>query len=795
MRITARQGHQDAGNPRAQPRGAASHRGASPGRAAPRRPRLKDAARIAGCGLLLVALAFAHSRARAQEFEFHPPVSAADPATPAIMRDLAVRILPVYQEDDTERYLENLSALQLTSGDYAAAYASQQSLRERRQNAYPDRLGGQEVVSDIYVRARAIEAQDKVSFAQAFTQSFQDVLLLLNNPDAYALFKRLRTPLSVLQLDLQRAFDERRAKGTITLPEAVELIRTYLTFDAYRNFGPLINGFDVEDDHRRYMTAEDVPIATAGGSSISAVLVRPRSAVKPLPTLLQLTLDPAEQNYAKECAAHGYVGVVAYIRRTANGSGGIVPYQDDGDAARAVIDWIAKQPWSDGRVGMYGSSYSAFVQWAAAKRLPPALRAIATSAATAPGITAPLAGNIFRNSAYRFSYCSTHTEAADEKSCSDDAQWRALDATWYASGKSYRDFGRVHGGHNPIFQRWLNHPSYDRFWQKLVPFREEFSHIDIPVLSTAGYYADGEIGSLYYFNQHYQYDARANQTLLIGPYDDGVMQHGALANLQGYQLDPAALIDLRELRFQWFDSVLKGGAKPDLLKSAVNYEVMGANEWRHAASIEGMANGSLRFYLDAASEGESHLLARHEAAAATFLKQTVDLKDRSDANWTAPAALLSRDLKTQNAVIFLSEPLSHPIDVAGLFAARLDFTTNKMDMDLNIALYELLPSGGYLALFAPNYEIRASYARDRVHRHLLKAGERQQLTVRSERLTSRRLQAGSRLVMVLGINKRPDREINYGTGADVSEESIADGKIPVKIRWYGSSYIDIPIRK
>jgi hypothetical protein len=231
------------------------------------------------------------------------------------------------------------------------------------------------------------------------------------------------------------------------------------------------------------------------------------------------------------------------------------------------------------------------------------------------------------------------------------------------------------------------------------------------------------------------------------------------------------------------------------LKSAVNYEVMGANEWRHAASIEGMANGSLRFYLDAASEGESHLLARHEAAAATFLKQTVDLKDRSDANWTAPAALLSRDLKTQNAVIFLSEPLSHPIDVAGLFAARLDFTTNKMDMDLNIALYELLPSGGYLALFAPNYEIRASYARDRVHRHLLKAGERQQLTVRSERLTSRRLQAGSRLVMVLGINKRPDREINYGTGADVSEESIADGKIPVKIRWYGSSYIDIPIRK
>ena len=77
----------------------------------------------------------------------------------------------------------------------------------------------------------------------------------------------------------------------------------------------------------------------------------------------------------------------------------------------------------------------------------------------------------------------------------------------------------------------------------------------------------------------------------------------------------------------------------------------------------------------------------------------------------------------------------------------------------------------------------------------MKAGEREQLPFKSERMTSRQLQTGSRLVMILGVNKRPDREINYGTGNDVSEESIADGRIPVKIQWYGDSYIDIPIRK
>ena len=50
-------------------------------------------------------------------------------------------------------------------------------------------------------------------------------------------------------------------------------------------------------------------------------------------------------------------------------------------------------------------------------------------------------------------------------------------------------------------------------------------------------------------------------------------------------------------------------------------------------------------------------------------------------------------------------------------------------------------------------------------------------------------------MFVIGINKRPDREINYGTGDDVSEETIADGNIPIKIRWHNDSYIEVPIRR
>ena len=198
--------------------------------------------------------------------------------------------------------------------------------------------------------------------------------------------------------------------------------------------------------------------------------------------------------------------------------------------------------------------------------------------------------------------------------------------------------------------------------------------------------------------------------------------------------------------------------------------------------------------MDAKASEEIHLLTQRRNAKSAFVQQIVNLADRTDAGRVPPTDLVSKTLETPNAAVFVSEPLSGQTEFTGLFSGRLDFKVNKMDVDLRVMLYEQRADGEYVQLFGPTYEFRASYARDRAHRHLLKAGERQELTFKSERLTSRLLQKGSRLVFVIGINKRPDREINYGSGNDVSEESIADGRIPLKIRWYNDSYIEIPVR-
>jgi hypothetical protein len=62
-------------------------------------------------------------------------------------------------------------------------------------------------------------------------------------------------------------------------------------------------------------------------------------------------------------------------------------------------------------------------------------------------------------------------------------------------------------------------------------------------------------------------------------------------------------------------------------------------------------------------------------------------------------------------------------------------------------------------------------------------------------MVGRRLEAGSRLALSLGINKRADQQINYGAGNDVSEESIDDAGAPMRIRWHEGSFIEIPARR
>ena len=145
-----------------------------------------------------------------------------------------------------------------------------------------------------------------------------------------------------------------------------------------------------------------------------------------------------------------------------------------------------------------------------------------------------------------------------------------------------------------------------------------------------------------------------------------------------------------------------------------------------------------------------------------------------------------------NGVAFVSNPLQSSFELSGLFSGRLEFIANKKDFDINISLYELTSKGEYVLL--STYWARASAIGDLGQRRLLTPGKRERLDFKSVRLTSRQLQTGSRIVVLLNIIKQPDFQINYGTGKDVSDETIADAGDPLEIRWFGDSFVDLPIR-
>jgi predicted acyl esterase len=77
----------------------------------------------------------------------------------------------------------------------------------------------------------------------------------------------------------------------------------------------------------------------------------------------------------------------------------------------------------------------------------------------------------------------------------------------------------IDGTPNPLLQRWLSHPSYDRYWQAMVPYKGDFAHINIPVLSITGYYDDAQISAMQYFRQHTELGRNPEHYLVIGPYD------------------------------------------------------------------------------------------------------------------------------------------------------------------------------------------------------------------------------------------------------------------------------------
>ena len=541
--------------------------------------------------------------------------------------------------------------------------------------------------------------------------------------------------------------------------------------------------------------AADVLIKTPDGATLSATLELPATHER-VPAVLSFTIytDPeGAAKEARELAARGYAGIIADARGKRLSPDKPAPYETEAADTHAVIDWIARQPWSNGKVGMIGGSYSGFTAWAATRHRHPALKAIAVSAAAIPGQGLPMYNNVFLTANYAWPFYVTNNRLLDETLYADNARWRKLSFDWYASGRPFREIDAVDGTPNPWLQRWLKHPSFDAYWQNMGPYGREFAHIDIPVLSITGYYDDAQISVLQYFTEHYAHRRNAEHYLVVGPYDHfGTHAREKPAVLRDYPIDASAQFDSGELKLAFMDHVLRGAPLPALLTDRVNYQVMGADEWRHAHSLADMHPRSTRAFFSPAKIGEHFSLVTTSPAADAVVTHTVDLANRNLFHnfHSYPGQIVQDPLRYVTEAVFETAPFEAPTTISGQFRGELAVSINKRDFDYGITIFEAMPDG---KLFHLGYSLnRASYAHDPTRRRLLEPGKLSRLPFATS-LVSRRMQAGSRLLVLVDANQSPFAQVNYGTGKDVSDESVTDAGAPLEIRIASGSYVDLPL--
>ena len=357
---------------------------------------------------------------------FVPPAHAAPPATGVNARTVARDLLagPLPPEDRFRA--------QIVAGRDAEALRSIRELRERLRGdrAYPAPFYPDEVY------ARAALASGGRPTDEALRRSLERVLGRLSNLDAAYVARLLEwIPPGSLGRPLQAELSGLRTGAPASRTRAIALIRDDEIAEVYRRVQAVAAGPIRADDRRRYVIARDVLVAGSGGSRVCALIVRPRGPGQRT-ALLGFTIyaDGLRMGEARLTASHGYAGIIGFTRGKACSPDVPVPYEHDGPDADALIRWIARQPWSDGRVGMYGGSYNGFTTWAASKRRPRDIAGPDASGIGRPGSTSRWKATSSRRSTTTGRSYTTRGKGLDDAKLTDLARWDRMERAWYTSG-------------------------------------------------------------------------------------------------------------------------------------------------------------------------------------------------------------------------------------------------------------------------------------------------------------------------------------------------------------------------
>jgi putative CocE/NonD family hydrolase len=241
----------------------------------------------------------------------------------------------------------------------------------------------------------------------------------------------------------------------------------------------------------------DVSIKMRDGVILRGDIFRP-DADGQFPTLLERTpyrIFPwgYDIDFAQRAAARGYVVFIQDVRGRYTSDGQWYPFLHESEDGYDTIEWIATQPYSNGKVGMFGGSYVGATQMLAAIAHPPHLAGIC------PIVTASNYhdGWTYQGGAFEQLFDESWTSglAHDtllhqlERLPSSEENLNALPLTAYPLLDLHPP-GIVDASTSaiaPYFLDWLAHPSYDEYWKRWS-IEEHYADIRVPALHVAAWY-------------------------------------------------------------------------------------------------------------------------------------------------------------------------------------------------------------------------------------------------------------------------------------------------------------------
>ena len=368
----------------------------------------------------------------------------------------------------------------------------------------------------------------------------------------------------------------------------------------------------------------------------------------------------------------GYVVARVDIRGTGNSEGRLIEYeysdqeQLDGEV---VIDWLSKQPFSSGSVGMFGISWGGFNSIHMAMRNPPALKAIVAVDAT---------DDLYQDDVH-FIDGIMHVDSWEMSQDLDNARPGAPD---YAIDEEYF---RNRFDTKPWMLTYKRQQRDGPFWDRTA-LRTRYESIRVPTFVIGGWY-DGYRDSVPRMLEHVQAPMKA----IVGPW----------SHFFPHDASPEPRIEWRREALRWYDHWLKGRDTGILDEPRFAVYV---RRWHPPGPVLPQVDGEWRF-----EEGwpierirtrtlypqPDHSLAGKVPAGATHQLRyaaTVGVEAGGPVMWWGDAAHDQRPTDAMS-LVYDTEPLEEELEILGLPQVRLQVSADARQADWFARLSDVAPDG------------------------------------------------------------------------------------------------------